>query len=381
VQKLVFPVLLGASVLAAAMTAQADDSHRRDGVLTIAVIGDMPYGLNNADTVQFKATPAFINAINADTDVSLVLHLGDIHSGKQTCSYGYNQSIYDMWTSTPGFKSPVIYTPGDNEWTDCNKPKEGGLDPLTNLAYVREIFFPVAGNAIAVDKAPAVQAQSFDANFPSDAEFVENVMWEQSGVVFVTLNVPGGSNNDEDNWYGAARTPEQTAEVLKRTSADLRWLDKAFALAKSHHARAVLIQLQADMWDLDGTHPQDLHIANYRQFIDSIALNATNFGKPVLLMNGDSHGYRSDNPLVKGAPCLTESGASEVACSDDAYESQANGYNVPNFHRIVVHGSVAPMEWIKLSVKPGDSDGRSKANSFGPFSWQRKITALGYPAP
>ncbi|HMT81648.1 MAG TPA: metallophosphoesterase [Azonexus sp.] len=380
-QKLVFPVLLGASVLAAAMTAQADDSHRRDGVLNIAVIGDMPYGLNNADTVQFKATPAFINAINADTDVSLVLHLGDIHSGKQTCSYGYNQSIYDLWTSAPGFKSPVIYTPGDNEWTDCHKPKEGGLDPLTNLAYVREIFFPVAGNAIAVDKPLLSQAQSFDANFPSDAEFVENVMWEQSGVVFVTLNVPGGSNNDEDNWYGAARTPEQTAEVLKRTSADLRWLDKAFALAKSHHARAVLIQLQADMWDLDGTHPQDLHIANYRQFIDSIALNATNFGKPVLLMNGDSHGYRSDNPLVKGAPCLTESGASEVACSDDAYESQANGYNVPNFHRIVVHGSVAPMEWIKLSVKPGDSDGRSKANSFGPFSWQRKITALGYPAP
>lgn len=124
-QKLVFPVLLGASVLAAAMTAQADDSHRRDGVLNIAVIGDMPYGLNNADTVQFKATPAFINAINADTDVSLVLHLGDIHSGKQTCSYGYNQSIYDLWTSAPGFKSPVIYTPGDNEWTDCHKPKEG----------------------------------------------------------------------------------------------------------------------------------------------------------------------------------------------------------------------------------------------------------------
>ena len=222
---------------------------------------------------------------------------------------------------------------------------------------------------------------SFDANFPSDVEFVENVMWEQSGVVFVTLNVPGGSNNDEDNWYGAARTPEQTAEVLKRTSADLRWLDKAFALARSHHARAVLIQLQADMWDLDGTNPQDLHIANYRQFIDSIALNATNFGKPVLLMNGDSHGYRSDNPLVKGAPCLTESGASEVACSNDAYESHANGYHVPNFHRIVVHGSVAPMEWLKLSVKPGDSEGRSKANSFGPFSWQRKITALGNPAP
>ena len=91
----------------------------------------------------------------------------------------------------------------------------------------------------------------------------------------------------------------------------------------------------------------------------------------MLLLNGDSHGYRSDNPLVKGAPCLTEDSASEVACTDDAYEHQPNGYNVKNFHRIVVHGSVAPMEWLKLNVKPGESEGRAGANSFGPFSWQR----------
>ena len=31
-------------------------------------------------------------------------------------------------------------------------------------------------------------------------------MWEQSKVLFVTLNVPGGSNNDADNWFGLART-------------------------------------------------------------------------------------------------------------------------------------------------------------------------------
>jgi hypothetical protein len=381
VQKLIFPMLLASSMLAAATTVNADDSRERDRALNIAVIGDTPYGLNNADTAQFKATPAFINAINSDPDVSLVLHIGDIHSGKQTCSYGYNQSIYDLWTRTPGFKSPLIYTPGDNEWTDCHKPKEGGLDPLTNLGYVRSIFFPVAGNALAVDKPVISQAQAFDPRFPSDAQFVENVMWEQAGVVFVTLNVPGGSNNDEDNWYGAPRTPEQTAEVLKRTSADLRWLDKAFDLAKSKDARAVLIQLQADMWDLDGTKQQDLHIANYRQFIDSIALHATVFEKPVLLINGDSHGYRSDNPLVKGAPCLTESGAAEVVCSNDAFDNQPNGYQVRNFHRVIVHGSVAPMEWLKLSIKPGDSEGRSRANSFGPFSWQRVVTNLGNPAP
>jgi hypothetical protein len=367
--------MLGASVFATTTAAQASPPHDSGshGVLSIALYGDSPYGTKDADTAQFLATPAFIKTINDDHDISLVLHVGDIHSGKQTCSFGYDQSIYNLWTA---FVSPLVYTPGDNEWTDCNKPKEGAVDPLDNLGYVRSIFFATPGHTIGGDKTVLSQSQSFDPNYPSDAEFVENVMWEQAGVVFVTLNVPGGSNNDEDNWYGLPRTQRQTDEVRKRTSADLRWLDDAFALAKADRARAIVIQLQADMWDLDGTARADLHIANYRQFIDSIALHTKAFGQPVLLVNGDSHAYRSDNPLVKGAPCFTESGASVMACNDDAYDNQPNDYDVKNFHRIVVHGSTAPMEWIKLRVKPGDSDGHSSASSFGPFSWERMIQAL-----
>ena len=42
------------------------------------------------------------------------------------------------------------------------------------------------------------------SEFPSDAEYVENVMWEQLQVLFVTINVPGGSNNDNDTWNAAA---------------------------------------------------------------------------------------------------------------------------------------------------------------------------------
>lgn len=49
----------------------------------VAVIGDMPYGTGPTDTSQLTAMPTFINAINADTGVSLVVHGGDIHSGKE----------------------------------------------------------------------------------------------------------------------------------------------------------------------------------------------------------------------------------------------------------------------------------------------------------
>ena len=375
-QKRVLSMILAAGVLATAtaLEANAPAEGQSPGVLNIAVYGDSPYGTSNSDTAQFFATPAFIQKINADPDVSLVLQVGDIHSGKQLCSKAYDQSIFDMWKA---FRFPVVYTPGDNEWTDCQKSGEigGERDPLVNLGYVRGIFFANPGHSIAVDKAVFSQKTNFDPNYPTDASYVENVMWEQSDVVFVTLNVPGGSNNDEDNWANYPnRTQPQTDEILQRTGADLRWLDQAFGLAKDVKARAVVIELQADMWDLDGKAPS--HIGAYRQFIDSIALHAGVFGKPVLLLNGDSHVFRSDNPLVKGAPCVIESGAMEVTCSDDAYDNPPYESDVKNFHRVVVHGSTGPMEWLKLTVKPGDSDGRASANSFGPFSWQRMIQNL-----
>jgi hypothetical protein len=52
-------------------------------VFTLAVYGDAPYGTSPTDTAEFQATPAFIDSINNDPQVSLVAHVGDIHSGKQ----------------------------------------------------------------------------------------------------------------------------------------------------------------------------------------------------------------------------------------------------------------------------------------------------------
>ena len=99
--KLMLPVLLAASLLVTTTPLLADSQDDHGGVLSIAVFGDSPYGVNNADTAQFIATPAFIQSINADPDVSLVLNVGDLHSGKQICTKAYDQSIYDMWIRVP----------------------------------------------------------------------------------------------------------------------------------------------------------------------------------------------------------------------------------------------------------------------------------------
>ena len=397
---------LSASLMLLSPLVHAGHAPAGPDALTMAVFGDLPYGTSPSDTTEFLDMPAYIASVNADVDVSAALHLGDIHSGKQYCTEAYDRSVFELFST---FRVPMVYTPGDNEWTDCHKSKEGGgsydaasdtihfvtgsdgqpVDyasghPVRNLELVRSIFFAQPGHTLGQDMRVDSQAMAgrdrayadhdddgHAPRTPSDAKFVENVMWERSGVLFVTVNIPGGSNNDTDPWYGTpTMSNEQAQEVAERTGAGLHWLDAAFARARAHHDKAVLIGVQADMWDLDGKVAS--HIGNYRPFVDRIATLTKAFGKPVLLMNGDSHGYRSDNPLQVGAACTSESGASTVACADDAYASQPHGYDVPNFHRVVVHGSTLPLEWLKLSIDPS-VNAPASANAFGPFSWTRMV--------
>jgi len=354
---------------------------------TVAVYGDAPYGTKPSDTAEFNATPAFIQSINADSDVSEVIHVGDIHSGKQYCTEAYDQSIYDMWTA---YTKPLVYTPGDNEWSDCHKVGEGGgaynpatgqinyltdpgtgqpIDyasgnPVANLALIRSMFFANPGQTLGSGTLHVIsQADAYDPRHPADAEYVENVMWEQNGVVFVTINNPGGSNNDADPWYlTPSASAAQTQEASRRLRADLRWLRGAFDVAKSVNAASLVVVQQADMWDVADA---PAHQTNYEPIINLLADRTAAFKKPVLLFTGDSHVFRSDNPLVQGAPCTGDAGV----CSVDAW-TQHPYYNVPNFHRIVVHGSTFPLEWLKLTVTPGVDNGTT-GTSFGPFSWQR----------
>jgi hypothetical protein len=379
-------------VLAATIAALICTSGAVAKPLTLAVYGDAPYGTSPTDTAQVVATPAFVQAVNADAAVSLVVHVGDIHSGKSYCTVDYDTTVYNLWAA---FTKPLVYTPGDNEWTDCHKKKEGGGaynattgqidyvkdalgqpvdyaagDPLANLDLVRSLFFSNPGHTLGADKKVVSQRLAYDRRYPADAAFVENVYFMKNDVLVVTINVPGGSNNDQDIWYGApTMSAAQAAEAPARTAATVRWLDQAFRAAKAEGAKAVMIVAQADMWDLDGNVAA--HLTGYEPIIAAIAGNTQAFKKPVILFNGDSHLYRSDNPLVQRAPCVGEatSGAAVAACTSDDWANHPS-YNVPNFHRVVVHGSTAPLEYLRLTIdtekKPVASD-----SSFGPFSWVR----------
>src|SRR4051794_36805588 len=120
-RKVLALVTLAAALAAGQATAVAGQGSAKP--LSIAGYGDSPYGVAQGDQTQEDLTPAFIDSINADRDVSLVLHVGDIHSGKQFCTEPYDELILGLWKR---FEDPLVYTPGDNEWTDCHKKAQGG---------------------------------------------------------------------------------------------------------------------------------------------------------------------------------------------------------------------------------------------------------------
>ncbi|MGH8549036.1 MAG: metallophosphoesterase [Methylococcales bacterium] len=280
------------------------DAFHANRPLTVAVFGDWPCNQNLLTNASL-----LINSVNADPDVSLVIHVGDIHSGSMPCTSanilpplatsnpGWNQGIYYQFQR---FNDPVVYTPGDNEWTDCHKTKgsKSGA-PLKELASVRSLFFAKPGHTLGVnEKQVSTQAKNLDPNYPADAQFVENVMWGASRVVFVTVNMPG-SNNDTLPWTNGFDDPSaQALEVLERTDADIRWLVAAFDTAIHNKARAVVIALQGDMWDLTAVQPGGDGLDQYTRFVQVLADSSVQFGGPVLLLNGDSHVFGTDHPLA-----------------------------------------------------------------------------------
>jgi hypothetical protein len=332
-------VLLVAAATAAAVSAGNGDpiDTLSANALTLAVYGDSPYGTSVGDQTQVNATPAFINTINADSKVDLVLHVGDIHSGTGHCLASYDQTVAGLWQA---FKDPLVYTPGDNEWTDCHHSPTDPRNPVERLGFLRAEFFFAPGTTLGIQPR-RVLTQGRDADF---AAFVENQAWMEEKTMFAVVNVPG-SNNDLERWRnGVGSAAEQQQEFDTRLAADLAWLDRVFALAGENHARAVVLGMQADMWDpAAGT----AGLTGYGEIVKRLASRVLEFGRPVLLLEGDSHDFKVDDPLAHGDP--------------------ARGVRtpVPNLTRIVVEGGPDnfPLEYLRLTI-----DTRCRT---APFSWQR----------
>jgi hypothetical protein len=306
----------------------------------LAIIGDTPYG-----AVQIQDFPTLLAEIAADTRISEVVHLGDIKNGSSRCDDSYFAQIFAGFST---LDIPLVYTPGDNEWTDCHRANNGAYDPLERLAALRQVFFPVPGLALG-GGFKQVLSQSSIAGFE---KFVENQIWYEAGVAFGAVHVVG-SNDSKPPWYTDDTTgtkvddpARRDAERAERNLATLAWLDKLFAIAGEQSAAGVVILMQADMFDAFSV-ANNIPLDSFDNIVQRIATLAQAFGKPVLLLEGDSHVFVQDTPIATGNPL------------------HGVTISVPNLTRIVVQGSTTTpkTEWLRLHVDPAAP---------AVFSWERK---------
>ncbi len=315
------------ALLASTTPAQADQS--KPGHYSFAVIGDVPYGAD-----QIAKFPSWIGQINA-AHPEFTIHVGDIKNGSSRCDdayYSLIRSDFDL------FQNPLVYTPGDNEWTDCHRVNNGAYEPLLRLALDRSVFFDNPGTTLG-QRTMSVTSQAADG-------LPENVMFRRQGVQFAVLHVVG-SNDDLQPWTGIGKTtatPEQVSEEQHRMAGAIAEVHAAFAGARQRQDRAVALYLQADMFD-PTYNPPATDISAFVPLVQAIIDEASTFTGDIYLFNGDSHLYNSDHPLAPDSPLLARYTALGVTGS------------AANVERITVDGSSNNLDWLKVTVnRPGAAE-------------------------
>ena len=232
---------------------------------TFIAFGDTAYMLPR-DTPRLDQ---LIGAINAERP-AFAIHVGDF-KGYTSCS---DEAYRAHLAQLERLASPLILTPGDNDWADCHAETAGRYKPLERLAALRRLFFARPAS-LGVPLALTRQQR-----------FPENARWTLEQVVFATVHVIGPHN-------GFVRDSEMAADAIARSHAGEQWVRETFRAARDSAAPAVVLAFQADPWITGAPTYENGPLDWLRNVIGE---EARSFPGQVLVVNGDSHRLTIDTP-------------------------------------------------------------------------------------
>jgi hypothetical protein len=323
---------------------------------SIGLWGDLPYSAEQAAVL-----PNLIADMNSQ-DLAFTAHDGDLRqgSGSPNCADGR------IYTNAAGYfaslQAPAIFTPGDNDWTDCDRKSLGvdGRNSLQELSNERAFFFSTPYTLGQTHFLQEVQATPLCKGFGSanantdvtktqtatytDVPCVENRRWIVGTVMYATVNIQGSCNNLCDDY-------PDPVEYAARNAADIQWMKDTFATAVAQNCVAVMFITQADP-GFDDTDATRAPTRNANTLVEDDAAKLTDgfhdflvalrgqviaFGKPVAYVHGDSHYFRIDKPLL-----------------------DSTGKRVTNFTRVETFGDHQPnlgdVNWLKVNVDPSSRE-------------------------
>ena len=303
---------------------------------SFALWGDMPYAKNGDTAPKIQA---LIDDINA-SKVAFTVFDGDIKDGSSFCDNWQYTDAIDRFNS---FNKPMVYVPGDNEWTDCHRTNNGDYNALERLNYIRQTMFNSPDSF-------GQKKMQLEHQGELGKKYAENVRWVRGNVVFVSLNIPGSNNNkvnvgeciSSKSLRIQADCDDDNTEYAARDAANIAFMQESFQFAKVSSTAGVMIVMQADpVFDLPETETYDERTSTstggaaptlpthdgYDAFLAALIHETNNFSGQVVLVHGDTHFYKVDKPLI----------------------NQVN--LVKNFTRVETFGS-PNIHWIKVTVSP-----------------------------
>jgi len=344
-----------------ASEGQGDEDQGHD-VYAIGLWGDFPY----SDVQATTGVPNLIADMNSQ-DLEFTAHDGDLKAGNSTPNSTTPTTCSDaLYVQALGYfnslKAPAIFTPGDNDWTDCDRKSLGvdGVNSLQTLDKERSLFFSTPYTLgqtkflQEVQSTPACKGYgSSNSNLGSgsdvsmtqtatytDVPCSENRRWMVGSVMYATLDIQGSCNNLCD-------TTPSPAEFAARNQADILWMQQSFEEARSRNSAAIMLITQADPgFDLsDGTRaplrdPKTLAETDgqpdgFQSFLLALRDQVIAFQKPVAYVHGDSHYFRVDKPFQNSKGQRLENFTRVETFGDN----QANGTNDVNWLKVLVDPS------------------------------------------
>ena len=258
------------------------------GCYNIAVFGDVPYASSQEDDYE-----RLLAAVDKD-DITFSAHVGDIQASSTPCTDALVQKNTTWFDS---LDEPLIYTPGDNEWTDCS-------DPLGRLSRIRQLVFRGTGTVSRGGTTRTLISQS-SKGYP------ENARWTEGKVTYVTVHIVGSSDNKSNS-----------SEYSARRAADIEWLQQAFASAKARGDKGIVVLAHSGL----RFERAEGDKGAYESMFKALRTETQAFAGQVLYVHGDGHTYTNDYPM-----------------------KTTSGQKVANFHRVEVYGD-GNVRWVKIIV-------------------------------
>ncbi|HYM81404.1 MAG TPA: DNRLRE domain-containing protein, partial [Candidatus Limnocylindria bacterium] len=212
--------------------------------ITFSAMGDIPYGSSEVAILQQQ-----IRDHNKYSPSELMVHVGDIKSSSSSCPEG---AYRDMAGYLKALAVPAYVIPGDNEWNDCSNPSQAWGYWVEHLGDFEQNFCG----------APATQRQSVRH---------ENFAFVKNGVLFVGINLVGGSAISSSEWN-------------TRLLQDADWVSQQLE-ANAGQVRAAVVFGHAGPGS-----------SSHNKFFNPFRTAAASFAKPILYLHGDGHSWKFDRP-------------------------------------------------------------------------------------